>query len=264
MIGDRLNTRSTRTQTQEQQGLIGHLVELRTRLLRTVFSILIIFVPLAFFANDLYAVLAMPLLENMPQGTSMIATEVASPFLTPFKFALVLSVFLGMPVILYHFWGFIAPGLYGHERKMMLPLLVGSTVLFYSGVLFAYYVVFPLVFGFLLSVAPEGVAVMTDISKYLDFVLKLFFAFGMAFEVPIVTIVLVWAGATTPDQLVAKRPYVIVVAFVLGMLMTPPDLISQTLLALPMWLLFEIGVMLSRLVLKRQAEREAAEEQEES
>ena len=263
MIGDRLNTRSTRTQPQEQQGLIGHLVELRTRLLRTVFSILIIFIPLAFFANDLYAVLAMPLLENMPQGTSMIATEVASPFLTPFKFALVLAVFLGMPVILYHFWAFIAPGLYGHERKMMLPLLVGSTGLFYAGVLFAYYVVFPLVFGFLLSVAPDGVAVMTDISRYLDFVLKLFFAFGMAFEVPIVTIVLVWAGATTPDDLVSKRPYVIVTAFVLGMLMTPPDLISQTLLAVPMWLLFEIGVVLSRMVMKNQAAREAAEQQQE-
>ena len=262
MIGDRLNTRSTRKQAQEQQGLIGHLVELRTRLLRTVFSILIIFIPLAFYANELYGLLAMPLLENMPQGTSMIATEVASPFLTPFKFALVLSVFLGMPVILYHFWAFIAPGLYGHERKMMLPLLAGSTALFYAGVLFAYYVVFPLVFGFLLSVAPEGVAVMTDISRYLDFVLKLFFAFGMAFEVPIVTIVLVWAGATTPDDLVSKRPYVIVAAFVFGMLLTPPDMISQTLLAVPMWLLFEIGVMLSRILLKNQAAREAAQQQE--
>ncbi len=258
MIGDRLNTRSTKTQEQ-QPGLIGHLVELRTRLLRIVISICIIFLPLAFFANDLYAILATPLLATMPEGTSMIATEVASPFLTPFKFALVLSVFLGMPVILYHFWTFIAPGLYGHERKMMMPLLAGSVMLFYSGVLFAYYAVFPLVFAFLSSVAPEGVAVMTDISSYLDFVLKLFFAFGMAFEIPIVTIVLVWAGAATPDQLVSKRPYVVVTAFVLGMLLTPPDIISQTLLAVPMWLLFEIGVLISRMVVKNKAEREAVE-----
>lgn len=260
MIGDRLNTRSTRNRNHEQQGLIGHLIELRSRLLRIVLSIGIIFLPLAFFANDLYALLATPLLAHMPQGTSMIATEVASPFLTPFKFALVLAIFLGMPVILYHFWAFITPGLYAHERRMMLPLLVGSTGLFYGGVVFAYYVVFPLIFGFFLSVAPEGVAVMTDISKYLDFVLKIFFAFGLAFEVPIVTIVLVWAGATTPEQLVSKRPYVIVSAFVLGMLFTPPDMISQTLLAIPMWLLFEVGVVLSRMVAKQQAAREAAEE----
>ncbi len=262
MIGDRLNTRSTRDRNQEQQGLIGHLIELRSRLLRIFLSIGLIFLPLAFFANDLYALLAMPLLAHMPQGTSMIATEVASPFLTPFKFALVLAIFLGMPVILYHFWAFIAPGLYVHERKMMLPLLAGSTALFYGGVIFAYYVVFPLIFGFFLSVVPQGVAVMTDISKYLDFVLKIFFAFGLAFEVPIVTIVLVWAGATTPEQLVAKRPYVIVGAFVLGMLFTPPDMISQTLLAIPMWLLFEIGVVLSRMVAKRQAERDTAEEEQ--
>ena len=263
MIGDRLNTRSSRTQNQEHQGLVGHLVELRSRLLRVVFSIIIIFLPLAYFANDLYALLAMPLLVHMPQGTSMIATEVASPFLTPFKFALVLAVFLGMPVILYHFWAFIAPGLYNHERKMMLPLLIGSTGLFYGGVLFAYYIVFPLIFGFFLSVVPQGVAVMTDISKYLDFVLKLFFAFGLAFEVPIVTIVLVWAGITTPDQLVSKRPYVIVAAFILGMLFTPPDMISQTLLAIPMWLLFEVGVLFSRMVAKNQAQREQAGESEE-
>lgn len=262
VIGDRLNTRSTRDRNQEQQGLIGHLIELRSRLLRIFLSIGLIFLPLAFFANDLYALLAMPLLAHMPQGTSMIATEVASPFLTPFKFALVLAIFLGMPVILYHFWAFIAPGLYVHERKMMLPLLAGSTALFYGGVIFAYYVVFPLIFGFFLSVVPQGVAVMTDISKYLDFVLKIFFAFGLAFEVPIVTIVLVWAGATTPEQLVAKRPYVIVGAFVLGMLFTPPDMISQTLLAIPMWLLFEIGVVLSRMVAKRQAERDTAEEEQ--
>jgi len=264
VIGDRLNARSTRNQKEDQEGLVGHLIELRSRLLRILLAIGLIFLPLAFFANDLYALLATPLLSHMPQGTSMIATDVASPFLTPFKFAMVLAVFLGMPVILYHFWAFITPGLYAHERKMMLPLLVGSTFLFYAGVVFAYYVVFPLIFSFFLSVAPQGVAVMTDISKYLDFVLKIFFAFGLAFEVPIVTIVLVWVGATTPEQLVAKRPYVIVAAFVLGMLFTPPDMISQTLLAIPMWMLFEIGVVFSRMVAKQQAEREAAEQSEES
>ncbi len=218
--------------------------------MRVVYTVLGLFVVMVPFANDLYVVLAEPLLATMPEGTSMIATEVASPFLTPFKFTLVLAVFLTMPVILYHFWAFVAPGLYRHERRMIVPLLVGSSVLFYSGILFAYYVVFPLIFGFLVSVAPEGVAVMTDISRYLDFVLKLFFAFGIAFEVPIVTIVLVWAGAATPDELAAKRPYVIVAAFVLGMLFTPPDMISQTLLAVPVWLLFEIGLLVSRFVVK--------------
>ena len=227
-------------------------------MLRVVYTVLGLFIVMAPFANDLYVVLAEPLLATMPEGTSMIATEVASPFLTPFKFALVLAVFLTMPVILYHFWAFVAPGLYRHERRMIVPLLVGSSVLFYSGVLFAYYVVFPLIFGFLVSVAPEGVAVMTDISRYLDFVLKLFFAFGVAFEVPIVTIVLVWAGAATPDELAAKRPYVIVAAFVMGMLFTPPDMISQTLLAVPVWLLFEVGLLVSRFVVKPEAEADDA------
>ncbi len=185
----------------------------------------------------------------------MIATQVASPFLTPFKFTLVLAVFLGMPIILYHFWAFVAPGLYKHERRMMAPLLAGSSLLFFSGILFAYFVVFPIMFGFFMSASPDGVSVMTDISSYLDFVLKLFFAFGLAFEIPIVTIVLVWAGATTAADLAAKRPYVIVGAFVLGMLFTPPDMISQTLLAVPMWFLFEIGLLISRMVEKK-ADRE--------
>ena len=240
--------------------MVGHLIELRDRLLRVVFSILAVFLVMAPFANELYALLAQPLLDTMPEGTSMIATEVASPFLTPFKFTLVLAVFSGMPVVLYQFWGFIAPGLYGHEKRMMLPLLVASTGLFYAGILFAYYAVFPLIFGFLVGIAPEGVAVMTDISRYLDFVLKLFFAFGLAFEIPIVTIVLVWAGVTTPESLAEKRPYIIVGAFVFGMLLTPPDMISQTLLAVPMWLLFEVGLFVSRGVARRKSESEAEEE----
>jgi len=215
--------------------------------LRVIIAVGIILLALLPFANQLYSLVAAPLLAHLPEGTSMIATEVASPFLAPFKLALISAIFLAMPVVLYQLWAFIAPGLYQHERKLVFPLLLTSTVLFYLGAAFAYYVVLPLVFSFFITVAPEGVAVMTDISKYLDFVLKLFFAFGLAFEVPIATILLVWAGVTTPETLVAKRPYIIVGAFVMGMLLTPPDVISQSLLAVPMWLLFELGVFFSRL-----------------
>ncbi len=233
---------------------LQHLVELRDRLLRVVLAVTLVFLALFPFANDLYAILAEPLLRHLPEGTSMIATEVASPFLTPFKLTLVLAVFVSVPVLLFQAWAFVAPGLYRHERKLVLPLLVVSTVLFYLGMVFAYYLVFPLVFGFFTSVAPEGVAVMTDISKYLDFVLKLFFAFGLAFQVPIVTIVLIWTGMTTPESLARKRPYVIVGAFTIGMLLTPPDVISQTLLALPMWVLFELGIIFSKFMIPKPAE----------
>ncbi len=212
------------------------------------------------FANDLYTTLAAPMMAAMPEGSSMIATEVASPFLTPFKFVFILAIFLGMPVILYHFWRFVAPGLYRHERRMFAPLLAGSSLLFFGGVLFAYYVVFPLVFKFSIEMAPSGVQVMTDIRQYLDFVLTIVFAFGLAFEVPIFTIVMIWAGVTTADALAAKRPYVIVAAFVLGMLLTPPDVISQLLLAVPMWLLFELGLLISRLGPSRKDEDEEAEQ----
>lgn len=230
-----------------EQPLIAHLLELRDRLLRIVITVIVIFLSLFAFANDLYSLLAEPLMVHLPKGSSMIATEVASPFLTPFKLTLVVSLFLAIPVVLYHVWAFVAPGLYKNERKMIYPLLISSTLLFFGGAAFAYYVVFPLVFGFLTSVAPEGVAVMTDISKYLDFVLSMFFAFGVAFEVPIAVILLVWTGAVKPETLAAKRRYVIVAAFVIGMLLTPPDVISQTLLAIPLWLLFEVGVVVSRL-----------------
>lgn len=243
----------------QDQTFVSHLVELRDRLLRAVLAVLIIFLGLFAFANDLYTFLAEPLLRYMPEGTSMIATEVASPFLTPFKLTLVLSVFAAMPVILYQLWAFVAPGLYQTEKKLVLPLLVSSTLLFYLGMAFAYFVVFPLVFKFLTGVAPEGVAVMTDISRYLDFVLKLFFAFGIAFEVPIATILVIWAGITTAESLASKRPYIIVIAFVVGMLLTPPDVISQTLLALPMWLLFELGLVMSKLYTKKPEEQEAAD-----
>ena len=240
--------------------LMAHLLELRSRLLRIVAAVGIIFLAMAPFANRLYSMLALPLIERMPQGTSMIATQVAAPFLVPFKFTMVLAVFVAMPYILHQIWRFTAPGLYRSERRLALPLLVASVLLFYGGMLFAYFVLFPLVFGFFLAVAPEGVTVMTDISNYLSFVLTIFFAFGVAFQVPIATIVLVWLGATTPQQLVAKRKYVIVGAFVVGMLLTPPDVISQTLLAIPMWLLFELGVVLSRFYVGKRAGDEEEEE----
>jgi len=231
---------------QGEMTFVEHLVELRDRLLRVVLAVLCFLVVLFPFANDLYALLAEPLLRHLPEGTSMIATQVASPFLTPFKLSIVLSIFLAMPMVLYQVWSFVAPGLYKHERRLIFPLLVTSSVLFYLGMAFAYFVVFPLMFAFFQAVAPEGVAIMTDITAYLDFVLKIFFAFGIAFEVPIATILLVWTGFTTPAALVSKRPYIIVGAFVLGMMLTPPDIISQTLLALPMWLLFELGVIFSK------------------
>jgi sec-independent protein translocase protein TatC len=225
--------------------------------------VILILVVLFGFANELYTYLATPLLKHMPQGSSMVAIEVASPFLTPFKLVLVASIFIAMPYLLYQFWAFVAPGLYDRERRMVMPLLFSSIVLFYAGMAFAYFVVFPLVFGFLTGVAPEGVSVMTDISKYLDFVLKLFFAFGIAFEVPIATILLVWMGMTTPESLAKKRPYIIVGAFVMGMLLTPPDMISQTLLAVPMWILFELGVIFSRYFVPERDEEEAEPEPEE-
>ncbi len=237
-----------------EQPFISHLVELSGRLKRVVAFILVVFLCAAPFANEIYTFLSGPLLQHMPENSTMIATDVASPFFTPFKLALVASIFFSVPVILYHFWAFVAPGLYSHEKKMILPLIIASTGLFYLGVAFAYFVVFPLVFGFLTAAAPEGVAVMTDISKYLDFVLTLFFAFGLSFEVPIITIILVWTGLTTPAGLSEKRPYVIVGAFIIGMFLTPPDAISQTLLAVPIWLLFETGLLFSRFFVRKTEE----------
>ncbi len=247
-------------QPEEEQTLFTHLIELRDRLLKSVLVIIVLLIPLFYFGNDLYTYLAEPLLKHMPEGTNMIATEVASPFLTPFKLSLVAAIFIAVPYLLYQAWSFIAPGLYQHERRLVVPLMFSSTMLFYAGVAFAYYVVFPLVFGFFIAVAPEGVAVMTDISSYLDFVLKLFIAFGIAFEVPIATILMCWTGMTTPEKLQAKRPYVIVGAFVIGMLMTPPDIISQTLLALPMWLLFEAGIFFAKRMPKRDQSETVDEE----
>ncbi|MEQ1484586.1 twin-arginine translocase subunit TatC [Methyloglobulus sp.] len=234
-----------------EQTFISHLIELRDRLLRIILCVLLIFLALTTYANQIYSYVAGPLLKHMPENSTMIAIDVASPFLTPFKLALVAAVFISIPVILYQFWAFVAPGLYKHERRLVLPLLIASTLLFYMGVAFAYFVVFPLVFSFLTAAAPVGVAVMTDITKYLDFALTMFFAFGVCFEVPIFTIVMVWTGLVTPAQLAEQRPYVIVGAFIIGMFLTPPDAVSQTMLAIPMWLLFEIGLLFSRIFARK-------------
>lgn len=247
-------------EADQEQPFISHLVELRDRLLRMLVAIFLVFLCLFPFTNSIYTFIATPLMAHLPQGSSMIATEVASPFLAPFKLVLVASVFVAMPYILHQFWGFVAPGLYRHEKELVVPLLISSVFLFYLGMLFAYFIVFPLIFGFFTGTAPEGVAVMTDISHYLTFVLTLFFAFGIAFEVPIATILLVWMGVVTPESLVEKRPYIVVGAFVIGMFLTPPDVFSQTLLAVPMWLLFEVGVFFSRVLVRR---REAAERDDE-
>ena len=241
--------------------LMSHLVELRDRVVRMVLSILVIFLSLFYWANDIYSYLAEPLTRHLPEGSTMIAIDVASPFLTPFKLVLMLSVFLSMPVILYQFWAFVAPGLYQKEKRIAGPLLVSSIFLFYAGMAFAYYVVFPLVFGFFTSVGPEMVNISTDIGRYLDFVLALFFGFGLAFEIPIATIILVSVGVTTPKKLGEKRPYVIVAAFILGMFLTPPDVISQVLLAIPMWVLFEVGIIASSIIFKDRLAEDAISEE---
>ena len=242
------------------QPLIAHLIELRDRLIRILVVILIFFLGFIAFANDLYAYLADPLQSLLPEGASMIATQVASPFLAPFKLVLYLSVYCGAPMILYQLWGFIAPGLYDNEKKIAGPLLISSIFLFYAGMAFAYFVVFPLVFGFFTTVGPTGVTVMTDIDAYLSFVLKLFLAFGLAFEIPVATMLLIKAGIASPESLKNKRPYVFIGCFVVGMLVTPPDVISQTLLAVPMWLLFEVGLIGARFLGTPRSKAEEVEE----
>ena len=246
---------------QSQAPLIEHLIELRSRLMRAVIVILVIFLGLYAFANDIYTFVADPLMDLLPEGSQMIATEVASPFLAPFKLTLVVAVFIAIPFVLHQAWAFIAPGLYDNEKALAIPILVSSIALFYGGAAFAYYVVFPLLFEFFTQTGPENVAIMTDINQYLNFVLKLFFAFGVAFEIPIATFLLILSGATTVESLSKKRPYILLGCFVVGMLLTPPDVISQSLLAIPMYLLYEVGLLFGRLVRKRRDAKEAAEEQ---
>ena len=231
---------------EDTQPLIAHLIELRKRLLNSIIAVLLIFLALVYFANDIYQLVSAPLIKQMPEGATMIATDVASPFFTPIKLTFMVSLILSAPVILYQVWAFVAPALYRHERRLVIPLLVSSSLLFYIGMAFAYFVVFPLAFGFLTHTAPVGVQVSTDIASYLDFVMALFMAFGVSFEVPVAIELICWMGVTTPEELRKKRPYVLVGAFVVGMLLTPPDVFSQTLLAIPMYCLFEIGLFFSR------------------
>ncbi len=245
---------------QKQQSFVSHLVELRNRILRALACVFVVLLCLMPLANQLFTWLAEPLLVYLPGSSSMIATEVASPFFAPFKLALFVAVFISAPFIFYQAWAFGAPGLYLKEKHLALPLLVSSTFLFYLGIVFCYFVVFPLVFGFFTSAAPEGVNIMTDISKYLDFVLKLFFAFGVAFEVPVATFLIVRTGISTVESLAQQRPYVIVGAFALGMLLTPPDVISQILLAVPIWLLFELGLFLCRNVIPADKDEDDVDE----
>jgi sec-independent protein translocase protein TatC len=240
----------------KEMPFVQHLLELRDRLLKMILAITVIMLVLMPFASELFTVFSQPLRELLSEstGNTMIITHPVGAFFTPFKLTLILSIFLAMPYILYHLWAFIAPGLYQHEKSMIFPLLFTSTILFYLGIIFAHYAVLPVVFGFMIYMTPAGVEMMTDIGLYLDFALKLFFAFGLAFQVPIVTMVLLRMEIVTPESLAAKRPYIIVGAFIMGMLMTPPDAISQLLLAVPIWLLFELGLFFGRIVPARKAE----------
>lgn len=230
--------------------LVSHLLELRDRLLRSVIVVLACFVPLAFFQNELFTLVARPLIEKLPAGTSLIATSVISPFMAPLKLSLIVALFIAMPYVLFQVWGFVAPGLYKRERRFALPLLVSSIALFYAGIAFAYYIVFPLMFQFLASTTPEGVKMMTDIANYLDFVLLLFLAFGIAFEMPVAVVLLVTSGLVKIEVLTRNRGYVILGIFVIAAFLTPPDAVSQSFMAVPMYLLYELGIVFARLVQK--------------
>jgi sec-independent protein translocase protein TatC len=244
---------------QMEQPLISHLIELRNRLLKVMAYILVVFAALYSFSNELYLLMSQPLEVLLPENSTMIATGVASPFLVPFKLTLFTAVFLTIPFILHQAWGFIAPGLYKNEKKFAIPLLLSSIILFYVGVAFAYFIVLPLVFGFFTAIGPEGVNFLPDINNILNFILKIFFAFGLAFEIPIATLLLIMSGATTVQSLTEKRPYIFVGCFVVGMLVTPPDVISQTILALPMYILFEAGIFFGRLIKKEDEETDSEE-----
>jgi sec-independent protein translocase protein TatC len=251
-------SQSPREPEQLAEGtLISHLLELRTRLMRSVGAVLVVFVPLVFFANELFTMVAKPLIARLPEGTSLIATGVVSPFMTPLKLALVTALFIAMPYVLHQVWAFVAPGLYRREKRFAAPLLVSSIFLFYAGIAFAYFVVFPLVFAFLTKTTPAGVRMMTDMASYLDFVLLLFFAFGLAFEMPVAIVLLVAAGLVNVDALKKNRGYVVLGIFVVAAFLTPPDAISQTLMAVPMYLLYEVGIFFSQMVIKRRAEGQA-------
>jgi sec-independent protein translocase protein TatC len=232
-------------------GFVSHLIELRNRLMYALGAVAVVFLALAPFSNQVYALIAQPLMDVLPQGMSMIATEVASPFLTPLKFTLAAAVTLTIPFLLYQVWAFVAPGLYKHEKRMVVPLVVSSVLLFYAGMAFAYFVVFPTVFKVFVDFLPPGVQMMTDIKAYLDFVFSMFFAFGVAFEIPVAVVILCSIGVVNPETLAEKRPYVIVGVFVIAAILTPPDVASQFLLAVPMLILFEVGLFVARLLHRR-------------
>ncbi len=242
--------------------LISHLLELRDRLLRSVIAVAIAFVPLAFFQNELFTFIAQPLIDKLPEGTSLIATSVVAPFMAPLKLSLIAALFIAMPFVLYQVWAFVAPGLYRHEKRFAMPLLASSIVLFYTGVAFAYYVVFPLMFKFLASTTPIGVKMMTDITSYLDFVLLLFFAFGIAFEVPVATVLLVATGLVKIPALKANRGYVVLGIFVVAAFLTPPDAVSQCFMAVPMYVLYEAGIVFAQVLLRDRLKAKAAAEAE--
>jgi sec-independent protein translocase protein TatC len=254
-------SQSPREPEQLAEGtLISHLLELRTRLMRIAVSVVIVFIPLVFFANDLFTLVAKPLIEKLPEGTSLIATSVVAPFMTPLKLALVTAIFVAIPYILHQVWGFVSPGLYQREKRFAMPLLVSSILLFYAGVAFAYFILFPIIFAFFASTTPEGVMMMTDISSYLDFTLLLFFAFGLAFEMPVATVLLVATGLVKVETLQKNRGYVLLGIFIVAAFLTPPDAISQTFMAVPMYLLYEVGILFSRMIVRnRQAENAAAD-----
>lgn len=241
-------------ETDSELTLIDHLLELRTRLVRSIIAIAVIMIAMVPFARQLYSIVSEPLVAQLPAGASMIAIDVVSPVFAPFKLIMILALLAAMPYVIYQLWAFVAPGLYQHEKRLAKPLLAAATLLFYLGCAFAYFIVMPVIFGFVTKIAPDGVEVMTDISRYLDFILVLFLAFGFSFEVPVITVVLVAIGVVTPEGLARARGYVVVGVFFAAMLITPPDMISQTLLALPVWALYELGIVFSRLVRRERSD----------
>lgn len=243
--------------------LISHLMELRDRLMKAVIAIVVMFVPCAIFSDELFSAIAQPLISKMPKGTSMIATSITAPVMAPLKLSLLAGLFLAMPYVLYQAWAFVAPGLYKHEKRFAIPLMVSSIILFYAGVAFAYFVVFPLMFAFLTGAAPLGVQVMTDMSNYLDFVLLLFFAFGIAFEIPIATVLLAATGLVKIEAMTKNRGYIVLGIFVLAAFLTPPDAVSQCFMAVPMYMLYEVGIIMSRVLLKNRITRAEADQQAE-
>ena len=254
----------TKPQNEGNLPLLDHLIELRDRLLRAVLAVLVIFCGLFYFANDIYEIVSKPIRDQLPEGSSMIATDITATFFAPFKLTLMVSLFLAMPVVLHQIWKFVSPGLYANEKKLAIPMLISSILLFYSGIAFAHFVIFPLIMEFFTNIGPASVEITPDITQYLAIALKLFFAFGLAFEIPIAVMLVIWSGAATVASLSDKRPYIVVGCFIFGMLLTPPDPFSQSMLAIPMWMLFEVGLLFGRLVDKSKKDKQEQETEAET